>query len=267
MDTGTIRVIVAGALGKMGIETVQAINQDGAMQLVGLADARGREMDFAEHTGIREIHLPVAAELEGLLNTVSADVLVDFTAPQAVAQNVRLALEHGLHAVVGTTGLTAADMEQLENLAEERGVGLAIIPNFALGAVLMMRLAQEASHYFPQAEIIELHHDQKVDAPSGTAMKTAEMIRQGSGPSQAGEPKDFEKVAGARGGEYQQLRIHSVRLPGLVAHQEVIFGGQGETLRIRHDSYNRTSFMPGVILTVKRILEHRGLIYGLDKLL
>lgn len=267
MTTSPIRVIVSGALGKMGLETVKAVAADAELELAALADMRGGGESFAALTGIRGIDLAVGTDLESILNSVPADVLVDFTAPQAVAGNSKLALSHGLHAVIGTTGLRPQELAELEALAEQQRKTLAVIPNFALGAVMMMKLAGEAAKYFPHTEIIELHHDQKVDAPSGTAMLTAEIIRQNSAARGSANNRDFEKIAGVRGGEYQDLRIHSVRLPGLVAHQEIIFGGQGETLRIRHDSYDRTSFMPGVIMTVKKAVTMQGLVYGLDKLL
>ncbi|MDO4539685.1 MAG: 4-hydroxy-tetrahydrodipicolinate reductase [Syntrophomonadaceae bacterium] len=267
MTAQPIRVIVAGALGRMGVETVKAIAADKELALAGLIDIRGGGESFFALTGIRGIELPVEPELETVLNNTPADVLVDFTLPQSVARNGKLALTHRLHTVIGATGLRPQELAELEALAEQQERTVAVIPNFALGAVMMMKLAREAARYFPDVEIIELHHDQKVDAPSGTALLTAEMIRQGSGEVAAAPARDFEKIAGVRGGEYQDLRIHSVRLPGLVAHQEVVFGGQGETLRIRHDSYDRTSFMPGVRLTIKKVVAMKGLIYGLDKLL
>ncbi|MCR4401120.1 MAG: 4-hydroxy-tetrahydrodipicolinate reductase, partial [Syntrophomonadaceae bacterium] len=151
--------------------------------------------------------------------------------------------------------------------AAEKEVGVAVIPNFAIGAVLMMRFAAEAARYLPHAEIIELHHDQKLDAPSGTALKTAELVNAAMGEPVSTGVAETEKLAGARGGKLERVRIHSVRLPGLVAHQEVIFGGVGQCLTIRHDSFNRESFMPGVLLAIKRMVGRRGLVYGLENLL
>ena len=178
-----------------------------------------------------------------------------------------MALANKITCVIGTSGLNEVELKQLERLAMEKNVGVAVIPNFAIGAVLMMKLSQEVAQYFPDVEIIELHHDQKMDAPSGTAIKTAEMIKSNRQQMPVRNTREFEKIAGARGGEVDQIHIHSVRLPGLVAHQEVIFGGVGQSLRIRHDSYDRVGFMPGVILTIKKISQMQGLVYGLEQLL
>ena len=260
-----IKVIVSGALGKMGRQTAQAVQQDQDLQLVGLIDVRARE----GQPGGTADHLPLPAEndLEAWLERSPADVMIDFTNPQAVYNNAKIALQHKVNCVIGTTGLNEVELKQLERFAVENEVGVAVIPNFAIGAVLMMKLAQEAARYFPDVEIIELHHDQKMDAPSGTAIKTAEMIAE---QRQARPPRnslEFEKIAGARGGEMNGIRIHSVRLPGFVAHQEIIFGGVGQTLTIRHDSLDRVGFMPGVVMTAKKIIGIKGLVYGLEKLL
>ncbi|NLB17523.1 MAG: 4-hydroxy-tetrahydrodipicolinate reductase, partial [Syntrophomonadaceae bacterium] len=158
------------------------------------------------------------------------------------------------------------ELRQLEKMALDNEVAVAIIPNFAIGAVLMMKMAQEAARYFPDVEIIETHHNQKIDAPSGTALKTAEMIM-AANPRHPGPNWDLVKLAGVRGGDVDGIRIHSVRLPGFVAHQEVIFGGVGQSLTIRHDSYDRVGFMPGVVMTVKKIMGLKGLIYGLEQIM
>lgn len=260
-----IKVIVSGALGKMGQQTAQAVHQDEELKLVGLIDVRAREGQTSGTAG----HLPLQPEndLEAWLERFPADVMIDFTNPQAVYNNAKIALQHKVNCVIGTTGLNEVELKHLERLALENEVGVAVIPNFAIGAVLMMKLAQEAACYFPDVEIIELHHDQKMDAPSGTAIKTAEMIAERR---QARPPRsslELEKIAGARGGEMKGIRIHSVRLPGFVAHQEIIFGGVGQTLTIRHDSLDRVGFMPGVVMTVKKIIGIKGLVYGLEKLL
>nr|MBP8819936.1 4-hydroxy-tetrahydrodipicolinate reductase [Syntrophomonadaceae bacterium] len=184
-----------------------------------------------------------------------------------VFNNTRTALKNKITCVVGTTGLNEVELRQLEKLAVDNKVGLAIIPNFAIGAVLMMKFAREAARYFPDVEIIELHHDQKMDAPSGTAIKTAELINESRTSRVPRNIREFEKIAGCRGGNIEQVRIHSVRLPGLVAHQEVIFGGSGQTLKIRHDSIDRAGFMPGVIMVVKKMIDHQGLVYGMENLL
>ena len=198
---------------------------------------------------------------------------MDFTIPEAVLGNIEMALAHGVVPIVGTTGLSPQDVDHVRDLCRTHGVGALIAPNFAIGAVLMMRFAQEAAKYLPDAEIIEMHHEKKLDAPSGTAAKTAEMIAQGrAGASPTTLPAGaFEKIAGSRGGKgVGDVPIHSVRLPGFVASQEVIFGGLGQTLTLRHDSRDRKSFMPGVILAVRHapaLAAGGELVYGLENLL
>ncbi|MEA1961447.1 MAG: 4-hydroxy-tetrahydrodipicolinate reductase [Bacillota bacterium] len=262
-----IKVIIAGALGKMGIETAKAVHRDQDLELVGVADIRARGEKFSDLTALKELDLMVDNDLDLLIDRTQSDVLVDFTNPQAVFNNAKTALNRRITAVLGTTGLNDIELRQLEKIALQNDVGVAVIPNFAIGAVLMMKLAQEAAQYFPDVEIIEMHHDQKMDAPSGTAIKTAEMIRENQVKTPSRNAREFEKIPGSRGGDLNQVRIHSVRLPGFVAHQEVIFGGVGQSLRIRHDSFNRESFMPGVLMAVKKMVEIKGLIYGLEKLM
>lgn len=259
-----IKVIVSGALGKMGLETARAVENDEELELVGLVDIKAR----GELGGVgKDMPLKVENDLDRLIEMTRPDIMVDFTNPQAVYNNAKTAIRHQIGCVVGTTGLNEVELKQLEKLALENGVGIAVIPNFAIGAVLMMKLAQEAAKYFPDVEIIEMHHDQKIDAPSGTAIKTAEMITSERVRNPARNSREFEKIPGSRGGEVNGIRIHSVRLPGFVAHQEVIFGGVGQSLRIRHDSFDRVGFMPGVIMAVKKMMEMKGLVYGLEKLL
>jgi len=260
-----IKVIVSGALGKMGVETAKAVQNDEELELAGLVDIRAKGEHEVEAGG--QLALKVDNDLDRLIETARPDVMVDFTNPQAVYNNVKTALKHGISCVVGTTGLNEVELKQLEKLALDNAVGVAVIPNFAIGAVLMMKLAQEAARYFPDVEIIEMHHDQKIDAPSGTAIKTAEMITAQRVGHPARNSREYEKLAGARGGELNGIRIHSVRLPGFVAHQEVIFGGVGQSLRIRHDSFDRVGFMPGVVMTVKKMMGIKGLVYGLENLL
>jgi dihydrodipicolinate reductase len=259
-----IRVIVSGALGKMGIATTQAVSADEELELVGLVDIKAR--DGQDNVG-GPIEMKVNNDLDRLIETVRPDIMIDFTNPQAVYNNAKTAVKYGISCVIGTTGLNEVELRQLEKMALENEVGVAVIPNFAIGAVLMMKLAQEAARYFPDVEIIEMHHDQKIDAPSGTAIKTAEMITAQRTRNPFRNSREYEKLAGARGGELNGIRIHSVRLPGFVAHQEVIFGGVGQSLRIRHDSFDRVGFMPGVVMTVKKMMGIKGLVYGLENLL
>ena len=198
---------------------------------------------------------------------LEVDVWIEFTIPKVAYEHTRFALEHGLAPVVGTTGFTTEEITDLIDLSREKNIGGLIAPNFAIGAVLLMQFAAQAAKYFPNVEIIELHHDKKKDAPSGTAVKTAELISQVRQPQEQGAPDEEESLPGARGANYQGMHIHSVRLPGLVAHQEVIFGSQGEGLTLRHDSYDRVSFMTGVNLGVKEVVKRHELVYGLEHLL
>jgi 4-hydroxy-tetrahydrodipicolinate reductase len=211
--------------------------------------------------------LPVAAGPEAL-EAAGAEVAVDFTAAEAARENLRWCAGHGVHAVVGTTGLSAADYEEAARLFSPGGRANAVIaPNFAVGAVIMMRLAELAAPFFETAEIVELHHDGKIDAPSGTALLTARRMAEAS-PDWAPDPTKTLALEGARGGTGPGgIHIHAVRLRGLVAHQEVILGTAGQSLSIRHDSYDRTSFMPGVLLAVRSVASRPGLTVGLDALL
>ncbi len=210
--------------------------------------------------------VPVFTKKEELTG-FEADVWVDFTAPKFAYENTFFALGNGFAPVVGTTGFTPDQIEDLTALSMEKKLGGLIAPNFAIGAILLMQFAAQAAKYFPNLEIIELHHDKKKDAPSGTAVKTAELISQVRENCQQGAMDEEELMAGARGAEFDGFRIHSVRLPGLVAHQEVIFGAQGEGLTIRHDSYDRVSFMAGVNLGIKEVVKREKLVYGLEHLL
>ncbi|NLC52647.1 MAG: 4-hydroxy-tetrahydrodipicolinate reductase [Firmicutes bacterium] len=260
-------VLVAGAYGRMGREVVKAVVAQEDLQLAGVVDQAGAGEDIGQVCGFGDLGIKIETDLPTALKKRTATVMVDFTTPLTVMDNIKVALSAGVSAVVGTTGLTAENLEEIEDLAVRTGKGVIVAPNFALGAVLMMRFAQEAAKYFPDVEIIELHHDRKIDAPSGTALKTAEMITTGRTTEPGSKPAPLEKINGARGGEYLGTKIHSVRLPGLIAHQEVIFGGQGQTLTIRHDSLDRSSFMPGVILAIRKAPSVKGLVYGLDALI
>ncbi|MHB1419969.1 MAG: 4-hydroxy-tetrahydrodipicolinate reductase [Bacillota bacterium] len=263
-----VKVIVSGAAGRMGQAVCKGILGDSEMDLVGAVDTYQVGVDIGSLLGVEETGVLINGNLMDVIDNQSPDVMVDFTNAQAAAVNARMAVKSKVCPVIGTTGMTEETLAELHKLCEENGVGALIAPNFALGAVLMMRFAAEAAKYFPLVEIIELHHDEKLDAPSGTALRTAELItqeREQTLPRNAG--KEIFKVPCARGSEYQGIRIHSVRLPGLVAHQEVILGGIGQTLTIRHDSMNRDSFIPGVLLAVRKICAVKGVIFGLESLL
>jgi 4-hydroxy-tetrahydrodipicolinate reductase len=209
----------------------------------------------------------IESDLDTLLARTPADVLVEFAPGQGAVAHARSAVTRGVRPVIGSTGLSAQDVEELTTRCEGRGVGGVIAPNFALGAVLMMTFSRQAARHFPHVEVIELHHDRKRDAPSGTAAKTAQMIAGARGEAPPPKVQEEETAPGARGGTVDGVRVHSVRLPGLVAHQEVIFGGPGQVLTIRHDSFNEESFMPGLLLAVRRVMELKSLVYGLENLL
>ncbi|HZK24302.1 MAG TPA: 4-hydroxy-tetrahydrodipicolinate reductase [Oscillospiraceae bacterium] len=263
----TIKVAVNGALGNMGKTVVRAVHADPALQLVAAIDVNGTDNDIGPIAGIGEVNIPVSTALAATLQQTKPDVVVDFTSPFTVMQNIATALSLQVRPVVGTTGITEADLEKIANLSLQYQTSAVVAPNFALGAVLMMQFAAQAAKFFPEAEIIELHHERKIDAPSGTALKTAEMMLKARGQAVPRQVEELEKLAGARGGNLQGIRLHSVRLPGYVAHQEVIFGGLGQTLTIRHDSIDRTSFMPGVLLSIKEVMQREGVIYGLENIL
>ena len=263
-----IRVIVSGANGRMGREVLRALAQDPECEIVAAVDLKAAGEDIGEILGLgKAVGVRLEADLEAAIREHKPQVMVDFTHPKAVVGNVMTALRNGVIPVVGTTGITEPDLAAIRSFCDEHRATCFICPNFSIGAVLMMRFAQEAARYLPHCEIIELHHDQKLDAPSGTALLTAKMVAAERNGQKQGHPDEEEKIPGARGAEYDGLRIHSVRLPGYVAHQEVIFGGVGQILTIRHDSLARESFMPGVVLACKKIIGRQGLVVGLDQLL
>jgi len=270
--TNPIPVVVSGAWGKMGQETVAAVQAAPKLELVACVDPYfGDNPAVADTSSFASISDLMAA---GIVNPKEArTVFVDFTRPDVVEANLQAALSLGFDCVVGTTGLSEAALEQLEQTIYADRC-LFIAPNFAIGAVLMMQLAQKVVAYMPQVEIIELHHDNKLDAPSGTAKRTAELLATARAcalpdfaPTAPGAETELPGCAGARGGLVDEVPVHSVRLPGYVAHQEVIFGGLGQTLTIRHDSIHRNSFMPGVVLACEQVTAHTGLIVGLENLL
>jgi 4-hydroxy-tetrahydrodipicolinate reductase len=250
----TIRVGVFGAGGRMGATVCAAVAADPALELGAAVDPG--------HVGQEVEGVAIAGEAAAM---AGVEVAVDFTALAAARANARWCADHGVHAVIGTTGFKAGDLDDLA--AAFTTSNCLVAPNFAIGAVLMMRFAELAAPYFETAEVIELHHDAKIDAPSGTAMMTVQRMA-GASPTWAPDPTEHEVVAGARGGVGPAgIRVHSVRMRGMVAHQEVLLGTAGQSLTIRHDSYDRTSFMPGVVLAVKQIASRPGLTVGLDALL
>ncbi len=244
----TIRVHVHGALGRMGSTCVTAVQEAEDMELCGETDA--------------------GDDLARALAEERPDVVVEFTVPSAIEANVRTMLQAGVSVVAGTSGLPPERARELGEMARAQGVGFLLAPNFAIGVILMQRFAREASRHFDDLEIIELHHDRKVDAPSGTAIHTADLIAEGAErPLNQGRPEETESLAGARGARAGDIPIHSIRLPGLLAHQEVLFGGLGQTLTIRHDTLDRRAFMPGVLLGIRAIRGHTGLVDSLERLM
>jgi len=258
-----IKVVVYGALGRMGQTLVDALCREPDMQIVGAIDIKAIEdkLSLPDSSGT----VPLSSKMEDILSAVQPEVVVDFSVAAAVMPAVRTTTEQGVNLVIGTTGLTADDIKEIDRLAQAKGVGVVVAPNFALGAVLMMHLAKVASKYLDHAEIIELHHDRKVDAPSGTALSTARAMAKARG--KPFPTPQTDKTSPSRGTQVEGVTIHSVRLPGLMAHQEVILGGEGQTLKIRHDQISREAFMPGVMLAVREVVKQKGLIYGLETLL
>jgi 4-hydroxy-tetrahydrodipicolinate reductase len=261
-----IKVIVCGAAGRMGREVCKAVLKDPETNLVAACDLKNQGQDVGELIGAGKIGVVIEENLKKAIEQFGPDVMVDFTHPASVMNNIRTALKSQVHVVVGTTGLTTENLDEVKMLCSQSKVNAVVSPNFSLGAVLMMKMAELAAPFFENVEIIELHHPAKADAPSGTALKTAENIVQ----KRKKEPKlaaSQESLNGVRGGDLKGIKIHSVRLPGLVAHQKVIFGGPGQTLTIAHDSIDRTSFIPGVLKAVKEVSNRPGLTYGLESLL
>ena len=247
--TEAIRVGVLGALGKVGSEVCRAVEEADDTELVARIDADD--------------------ELDGLVSS-GAQVVVDFTHPDVVMDNLEFCLDHGIHAVVGTTGFDDERLETLQRwLADAPGVGVLVAPNFSIGALLMMRFAATAAPFYESVEVVELHHPDKADAPSGTARRTAQLIAAARREAGSGPVPDATSSAldGARGADVEGIRVHGLRIRGLVAHQEVVLGGLGETLTIRHDSLDRASFTPGVLVGVRAIGSHPGLTVGLEQFL
>ncbi len=270
-----IPVLVNGAAGKMGREVVRAIAQSADMTLVGAIDRNPQyqDRDAGELAGLSEpLEIPITDQFEPMLAFAAQEkqpaVMVDFTHPSSIYNNIRSAIAYGVRPVVGTTGLSSEQIADLADFADKASTGCLIIPNFSIGMVLLQQAAASASQYFDHVEIIELHHNQKADAPSGTAIQTAEILAEMGKPFNPASVEETEKLPGARGSVANEgIRIHSIRLPGLIAHQEVIFGATGQVYTLRHDTSDRACYMPGVILAIHKVLLLKSLIYGLEKIL
>lgn len=247
-----INIAVCGANGKMGQEVIKAVNNADDMTLTAKIDINNGEF----------------ASIKDAKDSVNIDVLIDFTQPKSIYENALFCLNNGINIVIGTTGLSDDQIEELKKISADKGLGCLIAPNFSTGAVLMMKFAQMASKYFDNAEIIELHHNQKKDAPSGTAVKTALMMAGENANFTTGNCPEVETIKGARGANsYNNIHIHSVRMPGYIASQEVLFGSNGQILTIRHDSMNRECYMNGVLLAVRYVNENHNFVYGLENIL
>lgn len=243
----TIKVLINGVQGKMGQAALHAVEQEDGLTFLAGTDKNDSLVDQ--------------------IFKFKPDVVVDLTHPSAVFENCQIILSQGVSAVVGTTGLTTLQLETLKSLAEEKRKAIIVCPNFAISAILMMRFAQEAAKWMKRCEIIEYHHDKKADAPSGTAIKTAQLIAAAGTNINKELLNEEELVSGARGATVETIPIHAIRIPGVVANQEVIFGTDGQSLTIRHDTINREAFMPGLMLAIKATADRKGLVYGLENVI
>ena len=258
-----INVVVHGVLGRMGQQVLNAVTTEPGLTPVGGADAFASADTLALPDGSG--HVPLSSNLQDVIG--EADVVVDFSSAEGAVSVIRTATAGGVNVVVGTTGLTDANVRDAGSLADEHNVGVIIAPNFALGAVLMIHLAKQAARFFDYADLLEMHHEAKIDSPSGTALAIARAAVEGKGGSFISPKSEKELIDGARGGVYDGINIHSARMVGRVARHEVVFGATGQTLTMIHDSINRDSFMPGVLMAVKQVMTQDGLVVGLDKVL
>lgn len=261
----TIKVVVTGVSGKMSREVLLALCKDPDLEPAGAISRSAAEeyLSLPDGSGL----IPLAKEVAPLLLRAKPDVLVDFTSAQYAMTAARIAIAQGVRPVIGTSGLAPQDVQDLATLCSQAKLGGVVAPNFALGAVLMMHLAAVAARFFEYAEIIEMHHEAKADAPSGTAIALARAIAAAGGQPFITAPTLKETLAHPRGSPVEGIPLHSVRMPGLMAHHEVVFGSQGQTLRIRHDTLNRECYMPGVVLAIKEVMDRTELCVGLDRLL
>jgi len=252
----SIRVVVHGVSGRMGQVVLGAVLREEGMEPVGGVDIR---------TPADKLPVPFSTSLDEMLSQREANVMVDFTNAEACVRAVPVAAAHGVNVVIGTTGLSEADLKEMDRTGGERQIGVFVAPNFALGAVLLAHLARIAAPFFDYADIVEMHHETKIDAPSGTALAVAHAIAEGKR-FQRNVPQK-ETLPGTRGGELEGVTVHSVRQPGRMAHHEVIFGGQGQTLFLRHDTVGRDCYAPGILRAIREVGRFKGLVVGLDKLL
>ena len=274
----TIPVLVSGALGRMGSEVVNLVLNSSDCKLVAAIDINKKNNgeNISQLLNLKSCEVFVSNDLEGSLCSVSQEyrnqnirpILVDFTHPDSVFENTRSSIAYGISPIIGTTGLSPSQINELSIFAQKAEVGCAIIPNFSVGMVLLQQAASVAAKFYDNIELIEMHHNQKADSPSGTCIKTAEMIEEYPKQYNDSLVKELESLKGVRGGVRDSgLNIHSIRLPGLLAHQVVIMGSPGETYTIRHDTIDRKAYMPGVLQAIKKIGNFKSLVYGLEKLI
>ncbi len=260
-----IRVVVNGALGRMGQEVVKGVAREPMLKLVGAVEAEVTQRYFPLAEGPELV--PFSSDLRSCLKSCNADVVVDFTNAETSLAAARVAIEQKVNMVIGTTGLSEENLAEIEQLCRANGVGAVVAPNFSLGAALLVHLSKYAAKFFDHAEIVEMHHEKKADAPSGTALATARAMSQMHGKPFVYPSVQHQVLSDTRGGQMDGIGIHSLRLPGYMAGQEVIFSGAGETLSLRHNAISRECYLPGIVLAIKEVTKLKGLIYGLDALL
>jgi 4-hydroxy-tetrahydrodipicolinate reductase len=260
-----IRVVINGALGRMGQEITKAVVCESGLRAVGAVEKEVTQQ-YLPLTEAPEL-IPLSSDLDSLLKSCDADVVVDFTNAEVSIAAARIAIRQKVNMVIGTTGLSKENLAEIEDLCQTHKVAAIVAPNFSLGAALLIHLSKFAAKFFNHAEIIEMHHDRKADAPSGTAIATARAMLEARGKPFIYPKVTHEVLSSTRGGEMDGIAIHSLRLPGFMAGQEVVFSGAGETLSLRHDAISRECYLPGVILAIREVTKRKGLIYGLDALL
>ena len=260
-----IRVVINGAFGRMGQEVTRAVVSEPGLRAVGAVEKEVTQQ-YLPLTETSELIL-LSSDLGLLLKSCDADVMVDFTIPEVSMAAARTAIKQKVNVVIGTTGLSQENLAEIQNLCQAHNVGAVVAPNFSLGAALLIHLAKFAAKFFNHAEIVEMHHDRKADAPSGTAIATAKAMAQAHGKPFTYPQVAHEVLSNTRGGEADGIAIHSLRSPGFMAGQEVVFGGAGETLSLRHNAISRECYLPGVVLAIKEVTKRKGLTYGLDSLL
>ncbi|MCK4579765.1 MAG: 4-hydroxy-tetrahydrodipicolinate reductase [Dehalococcoidia bacterium] len=260
-----IRVVVNGALGRMGGEVTKAVLDDADLRVVGAVEKKVTQK-YLPLAGTSDL-VPFSSDLDSLLRSCNADVLVDFTNAEASMEAARTAIKQAVNVVIGTTGLSEPDLREIKKLCRDNDVCAVVAPNFSMGAALLMHLAKVAARFFEHVEIVEMHHDKKIDAPSGTAIATAKAMLEARGRPFIYPETEREVIRNSRGGQIEGVAIHSLRLPGFMAGQEIVLGAKGETLSLRHEVISRESYMPGVVLAIKKATTRKGLIHGLDLLL